>query len=342
MILERESARIPKLNGTQNPNLVYPNVGDYGYGRFLLDPHSAATALAPQFRAGDALLQAQLAEALWESVRDAELAPERFIGFAVRSIPDTPDDVALAGLLARVEAAFRRYLSDAQRDAQAPAIERALLAQGALAAETNSRRLLLLRAFAEIAWSPQGIADLKRVLDGALEVPGAAPASRDRFRMVQRLLVRGDPQAPSRLAAQAAADRSDDGRRYAYAAAAGAADAEAKRVLFRAFLEDAALPESWTEAALAPLNAPEHAALTRPLLAEALARLPELKRSRKIFFVNGWLAAFIGGQTGRESLAEVESFLRRGDAEPDLRLKVLETADGLERTVRIRARFAGE
>jgi hypothetical protein len=27
----------------------------------------------------------------------------------------------------------------------------------------------------------------------------------------------------------------------------------------------------------------------------ALAELPALKRTRKIFFVNGWLAAFIGG-----------------------------------------------
>ncbi|MGH8705303.1 MAG: hypothetical protein ACREUO_07790, partial [Burkholderiales bacterium] len=84
-----------------------------------------------------------------------------------------------------------------------------------------------------------------------------------------------------------------------------------------------------------------HAALTRPLLAEALARLPELKRTRKIFFVNNWLAAFIGGQTGADALAEVESFLRRGELDPDLRLKVLEAADGLERAARIRARFAG-
>ena len=182
----------------------------------------------------------------------------------------------------------------------------------------------------------------KRLLEGGLAVPGTPLASRDRFRIVQRLLLRGDPQAPTLLAAQAAADRSDDGRRYAYAAAAGVADAPSKRALFRAFLEDAALPESWSEAALAPLNAPEHAALTRPLLAEALARLPELKRTRKIFFVNGWLAAFIGGQTGSEALAEVGSFLRRGDLDPDLRLKLLETADGLERAVRIRARFAGE
>ncbi len=338
--LDRGSAPAPKLHGLETPVLVFPNAGDFGYGRFFLDPQSLATALDPGFRAPDALLQAQLAEALWETVREAELAPQRFIEYALRELPRTRDDIALSALLARIEAAFRRYLSDSQRDTVAAAIEHALLADGALAAPTQSKRIIFLRAFASIAWSREALGDLKRLLDGALEVPGVRLASRDRFRMVQRLLVRGDPEVAARLAAQAAADRSDDGRRYAYGAGAAAADAEVKRALLRAFRDDAALPESWIEEALAPLNAPEHAALTRPLLGEALDLLPELKRSRKIFFVNSWLAAFVGGQTSSEALATIEALLRSQRLEPDLRLKLLEAADGLERAVRIRARFS--
>jgi aminopeptidase N len=330
----------------KRPKLIYANGGDFGYGRFLLDPESIKTALKPSFEAGGTLLQAQLVEALWESVRDAELAPGRFLAFAVPRLPKTRDDIALSGLLARIEAAFRRYLNDGQRDALAPALERALLEDGALAAEQGplaagaaSRKLLLVRAFIDLAWSAQALTQLKRLLDGSLAIPGTTLASRDRFRIVQRLMVRGDADANPLLAAQAAADRGDDGRRYAYAA--GAADPSAKRTLFRAFLDDATLPESWAEAALGPLNSPEQAALTQPLLAEALARLPELKRRRKIFFVGNWLAAFIGGQTGPSALAEVESFMRRSDLDADLRLKVLEAMDGLERAIRIRARFAG-
>ena len=88
------------------------------------------------------------------------------------------------------------------------------------------------------------------------------------------------------------------------------------------------------------MNAPEQAQFTRPFLSEALARLPELKRTRKIFFVGNWLAAFIGGQTGAGALADVEAFLQRNDVDADLRLKVLEAIDGLERAVRIRNKFA--
>jgi aminopeptidase N len=328
VLLEKKSQKI-KLPA--NPKLIYPNAGDFGYGRFLLDAQSIKTVLDTPFEPGSTLLQAQLVEALWESVREAELSPARFLSYAVQQLPKTRDDIALSGLLSRIEAAFRRYLNDAQRDALAVAIERSLREANPAG---SSRDLLLTRAYIELAWSPQGLQELKKMLGDA------ALAPRDRFRIVQRLTVRGDADAPALLAAQAAADRSDNGRRYAFAA--GAADPAAKRKLFRAFLDDKALPESWIEAALAPLNAPEQAAATQPLLGEALARLPELKRTRRIFFVGNWLAAFVGGQTGAGALAEAQAFLRRNEIDADLRLKLLEAMDGLERSVRIRARFAGE
>jgi len=306
---------------------VFPNAGDYGYGRFLLDPMSLETALSPGFRAGSALLESQIDEAIWEAVRDADLDPRRFLRYALRRVPQARDDIALAGLLARIEAAFRRYLDDAQRDAIAPDVERALREPGA----AGSRGLLLMRAFIALAWSAPAQDELKRLLHDP------QVASRDRFRIVQRLILRGDPGARSLLAKQAAADPSDDGRRYAYAA--GAADPAAKQALFRAFLDDAALPESWIEAALGALNAPEQSRWTQPLLAEALERLPALKRKHKIFFVGDWLAGFLGGQTDAAALAEVERFLQRRDIEADLRLKILEASDGLERAVRIRKKF---
>ena len=89
-----------------------------------------------------------------------------------------------------------------------------------------------------------------------------------------------------------------------------------------------------------PFNAVEHADLTQPFLDLALAALPELKKKRKIFFVNDWLAAFIGGQVDAQALEQVGSFARQPDLDPDLRLQLLEAMDGLARTVKIRARFA--
>ena len=336
--LEQSAATVTGPAGQRLVRWRYANAGDFGYGRFLLDAASRDALLAEPRALPDGLLRAQLVEAIWESVRDAELAPATFIDFALTLADDEGDDVILAGLLARLEAAFRRYLSDAQRDRLAPRIERTLLG-AAISEGPESRRLLMLRAFIALAWSDSARADLKRLLEGSLAAPGVELGERDRFRLIARLLVRADADGPRLLAEAAGAERGDNARRYAFAASAALADKAAKRDMFRRFASDARLPESWIEEALAPFNVPEHAAYTAPLLGAALAQLPALKRKRKIFFVENWLGAFLAGQRDPAALAAVERFLRR-NLDPDLRLKVLEAADGLQRTVRIRARFA--
>ena len=113
-----------------------------------------------------------------------------------------------------------------------------------------------------------------------------------------------------------------------------------RQAYFAAWFGDRALAESWIEESVAPFNTVEQAALTAPYLERALARLPQLKRERKIFFVNHWLAAFLGGQTDAASVSATKRFLRQTKLDPDLRRKVLEALDELERTARIRAAFA--
>jgi aminopeptidase N len=237
-----------------------------------------------------------------------------------------------------VETAFRRYLSDAQRDAAAPQLERTLW-QAMRDDVPASRRILLLRAYAALAWSPAGLADLQRLLERDISLPGVALGARDRFRLAARLAQRGAPAASPLLAALEKLETGDDARRYAFAARAAQPGARAKRAMYERWRSDPALPESWVEEALEPFNAPEHAADTAPLLAPALAALPELKRTRKIFFVERWLAAFLGGQADAAALEDVRRLLQ-GNLDDDLRLKVLQAADGLERAVRIRERYA--
>jgi aminopeptidase N len=233
---------------------------------------------------------------------------------------------------------LRWYLSDAQRAEAAPRIE-AAFALGMTSAPDKGQRITYFRAFIGTATTTEARATLKALLDGKRQVPGVALSSRDRFRIVERLLALGDPGAEALLAAQSQADPSDNGRRYAYAAAAAQPDPAAKWRTFAGWLEDRALAESWIEESLAPFNTVEHERWTAPFLETALAQLPSLKRERKIFFVNNWLAAFLAGQTSPEAVATVKRFLREAKLDPDLRRKVLEQLDGLERTVRIRKNY---
>jgi hypothetical protein len=183
-------------------------------------------------------------------------------------------------------------------------------------------------AFPCIATTGEARNDLKKILRGELKIPGMTLRTRDRFDIITFLLARGD---------------ADDARRYAYAAGAARAAELTKKKYFEAYLNDKQLAESWIEASLGPFNSLRQTALTLPYLEPALEELPTLKRTRKMFFVNGWLAAFVGGQCSADAFNVVQNFLaREGALDRDLRLKVLEVTDGLERCVRIRTKYAGE
>jgi aminopeptidase N len=337
--LDGRTTQVRELVGAAAPRYIFANHGDYAYGRFVLDDASRAVVLAEVGEVTDALLRALLLDALWDEVRDARLAPLAYIDLALAQAARESDELTVASLVARTQTALRWYLSEAQRAAVASRVESALEA-GMTGAAEKGVRITYFRAYVGAATTAEGRAMLKALLAGTREVPGVSLSSRERFRIVERLLALGDPDADALLAAQARADPSDDGRRYAYAAAAARADAATKAMYFAAWFGDPALAESWVEEAVPPFNTVEHAALTAPYLERALQRLPELKRSRKIFFVNHWLAAFVGGQTGAASLATARRALREGKLDRDLRLKVLESLDELERTVRVRARFA--
>ncbi|HMH19339.1 MAG TPA: M1 family aminopeptidase [Burkholderiales bacterium] len=339
VLLSGERTSISEIEGMPEIEFAFANFGDYGYGRFPLDPASREAVLArPEIVQGD-LLRSLIFDSIWESVRDGELAPLAYIDLVMRVAPVERDPVTLAGLLQRAQIAFLHYASDEQRDALAPRFEQ-FLAEGMLHADTPGRRITFLRTFMASAWSDSGRSQLKSLLANTLEIPGVKLSSRDRFRILARLLALDDPEAKKLLTDQTAADRGDDGRRYAFAAAAAERSAEAKRAYFERFLSDPRLAEGWVEAALFTFNSVEHAELTQPYLDLALAALPELKRSRKVFFVNNWLAAFVDGQVDAAALEQVDSFTRQPGLDPDLKLQLLEAMDGLARTVKIRARFA--
>ncbi len=103
-----------------------------------------------------------------------------------------------------------------------------------------------------------------------------------------------------------------------------------------------ALNEDWATASLRSFNNSDQSSLTLPYLVPALDSLPWIQKNRRIFFLGTWLGGFIGGQQSADALAAIDAFLaHRPNLPIDLRQKILQTRDDLERTVRIRARYAG-
>ena len=104
-------------------------------------------------------------------------------------------------------------------------------------------------------------------------------------------------------------------------------------------MHDDTRPEDWVSMSLGAFNYWNQPELTLPYLRPALDALPQVKRDRKIFFLLAWLNAFIGGQQSVEAQAQVNDFLKTAQLDKDLRLKVLEVKDELDRTVKIQAKY---
>jgi len=333
---------VAEVVGKPAPEFVFANYEDYGYGLFLLDDKSMRYVLDNLGTVKDDFLRALLWGSLWDSVREAELAPAAYIDLTIKRIAEERDEVTVQSILGRVRTAFNYYLSDAQRREIGVSLEQELMDR-MMNAETAGLRITYFRAFQSIATSEGARARLKKILSGETQIPGMTLRSRDRFDIVTVLMARGDAAAPALLEKLSREDQTDDARRYAYAAGAARADEATKKRYFDAYLTDAKLAESWIESSIPAFNTIYQAELTLPFLEPALRELPKLKRTRKIFFVNGWLSAFIGGQCSDRALNVVQGFLEREKSlDRDLRLKVLEVVDDLERCVRIRARHTRE
>jgi aminopeptidase N len=326
--------------GQPAPRFVFANAQDYGYFLTLLDSASTANLEAGAIGdVADPFLRTMLWGALWDQVRDARFDPARFARLALREIPRERDEQLLPNLLGRLSRTVTTYVGANARAALQPDVERILWSGASDATRPFGIRRAYLDAFIGVAASTEGIARLT-ALWSADSVAGDVMRDPTRWTIVDRLTVLDDPAAPRLLAAQVARDTTPDGRRRAFVAGAARKSADVKREYFTRYFGDTSLNEDWASGSLGAFNASEHATLTLPYLRPALDSLPFIQQHRRIFFLGSWLSAFIGGQRNAEALAIVQRYLAEHPTLPlDLKQKVLQTADELDRTVRIRQRW---
>jgi aminopeptidase N len=328
------------------PLWVFANYEDQGYGRFLLDSVSEKNIRQELNNLDSGLLfspqdRSMIYGALWDGVRVATSSPASYVDLALTTFPYETDEALSRIQGGRMATSLHAYMSEKGRTMYASRIE-AALADRMLHADDAGVRIVNFRNFSSVAETPTALGQVKAMLAGALTVPGMPLKPLDRWNLIGHLIAMNDPDAPTLFAAEKAKDKSGEGQKYAYAVEAGTPSAAVKARYFDQYLHAADLQEDWITQSLRAFNGWNQTALTEPYLGRALDALPEIKQHRKIFFLGAWLGAFIDGQHSAEAQAVVHAWLAQAQLDPDLRLKVLEVSDALDRTVMIRKAFPQE
>ncbi|MBV9073682.1 MAG: ERAP1-like C-terminal domain-containing protein, partial [Acidobacteria bacterium] len=332
------TAEVTAARGKPCPEFVFANDEDYAYGRFLLDAQSQKFAMRDIDTVEDLFTRTLLWGSLWDAVREAQLSPREYLDVAQDMLEDEKEENLVQSITGHSVTALHRYVNERDREKLVPRFE-ALGTDQMSHARDLGLRIVWFRAFRALAESESGRALLKQLLAGSQQVPGMQLRPLDRWTIVDALIAHGDPDAEKVFAAERERDHSGDGLKYAYVAEAATPNPETKKRYFDDYLHNAARPEDWVEQSLGAFNYWNESELTEPYLKPALDALPQVKRERKIFFVLAWLGAFIGGQQSAASDALVHSWLNSASLDPDLRLKVLEVVDELDRTVKIREKY---
>jgi aminopeptidase N len=330
-----ETAVIERAAGLPTPDYVWANDGDYGYGLFIPDARSAAWIAEHLGEVKDGLLRAMLWGALWDLVRETTLPAARFAEIALRELPREYDEQIARVVLAHTGTALVRYASEAESARLFPTWERLLAARAQDGALAYGLRKDSLDALVGTARTPAARQVLRGYLSGTTLFDAGPIKQPTRWNIIQRLMALGEPDAHTLYDAEVAYDKTPEAGRSAFVARAATPDPAVKTDYFRRYLDDPNLNEEWVTASLSAFNEPDQTALTFPFLSPSLARLEWIREHRRIFFLAAWIDAFVRGQQSRQALVIVDGVLA-AKLPIDIRRKLLQARDELERTVAVR------
>lgn len=342
LTLSADTTVVQQAVGVRAPALVFANWGDAAYAPVLLDPASVAWLERWIGSLKDNVARAMLWGALWDLVRESRLSPERYVRLALRELPTESDEQIVAVLLGHVSRAVQAYFGATQRAAFLPGVERTFLEASSDRGRPYGIRRLYLDALVQVASTPAMLDTLTLLLDRE-DLNGLVVGAPTRWNILARLVATGAAEGEAWLDTLARRDSTPEGARRAFVAGAARPDPDTKAAYFERYFADATLNEDWATASLPAFNAPESRELVLPYLRPALDSLPWIQRNRRIFYLGSWISAFLQAQVSSQALDIVRNWLAANAAgPPDLRAKVLQVVDELERTVRIRQRFANE
>jgi aminopeptidase N len=330
VVVDGEVTELP-IAPAERPDLLLVNDGDLTFAKLRLDDRSLRTVAAHLHRLPDPLARALCWSALWDTTRDAELAPAAFVDAVLAGVPAEADPSVVETLLGQARTAAALYAADGElllrrlSDASWQACRAAV--------PGSDLQLAQLRASAIAAVDLDQRSRLAALLDGT-DAPAGLTVDTDlRWLLVQRVCALGGDVD---LDAEAERDRTADGRRQLLLATAARPDPDGKLVAFDRATGDDALSSKEAQALAAGLWQYGQDDACRPLVARYADAVPRLWTERSPHAAQALTRLLFPSLLPEPAVLDAVDGLLASDLPAGARRVVLEQRDDLARALRAR------
>ena len=339
-----ERTEVPALVGRARRDVVLLNDGDLTFAKVRLDEMSRNALVAGIDRLTDPLARAVTWSLFWDSVRDAEIAPQELVSLALQGIGSEKDMAAIATVLAQAAVCSGRFMAPELREAANMKLVTGLAGLLKDAEPGSDAQLIIAKTLIGVARSESACELIRGWLQDE-EVPTDLAVDTEVRWLIVTTLARRGVFGEEEITAELERDNTNTGAERAAGARAGLPTVEAKAEAWRLATADPDIPnETHRSIAVGFINYGQEDVLA-PYV-DAYAKLAEVISKRE----DGWETrgyAAIGAVLRwlfPETLATADvierfrRYLAEGEPTDQVRRLLSERLDEAERNLRVQER----
>jgi aminopeptidase N len=330
--MSSEEMTVPGVVGKEKPLFIIYNSYGNGYGLFPVDqkmPDSFQLVKDPVMRASAYIN-------LYENLLDHKtIALRDLLQFYLNNFENEKEELNLSLITGQFSDVYWRMLKPAERTALAPQLEPRLMQLiGKLS--TPNKNKIIFRTWQNIAQTKPSLDSLYKIWKEKLSPGGVRLTEDDYTSIAISLVLKNYPDSSIMQEQIARVNNPDRKERLKFMLPALSSNPAVRDSFFKS-LKDLSVRknESRVAEALGYLHYPLRLDSSRKYLKESLEMLEEIQRTGDIFFPAAWLNATFRNYQDPEALRIVNEFLNaHPNYNPQLKKKILQAVDGLERAAR--------
>ena len=335
--LKGRTVNVSEAKGLPKPNYILPNGAGIGYGYFKLDKTSRSYLIKHLPEIDNAYIRGVAWLNLWDDMLYGLSEPMEIIRLCINALQTEDDILNIQRILGRINSAYWSYLSQDQRNQMASELELKLRSHIA-EAESISMKSTFFRTLRSVTLTKEGYKWLKNIWLETDSIPGLQLSERDYIAIASELALRANADSDEILLTQLKRINNPDQKaRFSFIMPALSNNQLVRDEFFESIKkEHNRSKEPWVQSAIGYLHHPLRARSSEKYIRPSLELLEEIQQTGDIFFPARFVSATLSGYQTKSAANIVKQFLDENqNYSPQLKLKILQAADGLFRSAEI-------